>query len=229
MKPYALIPIVLLCAACGSPKTPADSATPSTPPTASASATLVGRFAPRDECTELPGASGFRQRLVEAVQLRDADALAALADPRIKLDFGGGGGVAELKQQLATGDALWKSLEQVLTLGCAADPGSNMVIPWLFAQDLGSIDAGPALLVTGENVPVLADPRGSATRVTTISWDFVSAAKGLDRARPYTQVTLPLNRHGYVTTDKLRSVLDYRLLASRMSGQWRIDALVAGD
>ena len=41
-------------------------------------------------------------------------------------------------------------------------------------------------------------------------------------------VDLPLGKHGYVATDKLRSVLDYRLLASRRSGQWRIEALVAG-
>jgi hypothetical protein len=225
-----VIAVALACAGCGT-KTPADAPEPGGKPTAAASATPhpAGRFAPRDECTGLPGADDFRQRLVEAVQLRDADAFAALADPAIKLDFGGGGGAGQLKQQLSSSDALWKSLEQLMKLGCAADSSGNIVIPWLFAQDLGRIDANVALLVTGEEVPVFKAPRASAEKLTTISWDFVSAANGVDREKPYTKVTFPLNQHGYIATDKLRSVLDYRLLASKRSGQWRIDALVAGD
>ena len=229
MKALALGPLLLACAACGSdaPAQVDKAADPAA--TASSAPQPKGRFAPRDDCAAQPGASEFRQRLIEAVQLRDADAFAALADPAIKLDFGGGSGIDELKQKLRSGDALWKSLEQLLTLGCAMSDQGNLVIPWLFAQDLGSIDVAVALLVTGEDVPVLSAPRASSEEIAAVSWDFVSAARGLDREQPFTQVTFPLNRHGYVATDKLRSVLDYRLLASRRTGQWRVEALVAGD
>jgi len=230
MKHLFTLPLIALCVACGSQPEGATKAAPDKAvAAASATPAPAGRYAPRDDCAKLPGAEECRQRLIEAVQLRDADAIAALADPAIKLDFGGSGGVAALVGQLKQDDELWKSLDQVLKLGCAADPHGNLVIPWLFAQDLGRIDANVALLVTGENVPVLTAPRASADKVTDISWDFVSAANGMDRTKPYTQVTLPLNAHGYVATDKLRSVLDYRLLASRDSGQWRIGALVRGD
>ncbi|MEO6041036.1 MAG: hypothetical protein ABIP41_03980 [Croceibacterium sp.] len=230
MKGLAILALAAVCAACGQNTAPAAKPdTAATPAAAPAKAAPKGRFAPRDECAKLPGSADFRQRLVEAVQLRDADALANLADPAVKLDFGGGGGLAALKQRLGQGSDLWLSLDQLTKLGCAVDQSGNLVMPWLFAQDLGRIDANSALLVIGEEVPVLSAPRASAAPIVTISWDFVSAANGIDRTQPYQRVTFPLNRDGWVATDKLRSVLDYRLLASRRSGQWRIEALVSGD
>jgi hypothetical protein len=228
---YAVILGLVLLTACGEKKEnllktiqSVDNSQP-----LAARSVAVGRFAPRDECAKLPGAEDFRQRLVEAVQLRDANAFAALADPAIKLDFGGGGGVDGLRQTLGAGDELWKSLEQLLKLGCAADAHGNIVMPWLFAQDVGAIDPTAALLVTGEDVPVLSAPRAGAPPVTTISWNFVNALPDFVPGAAYRHVALPLKQDGYVASDKLRSVLDYRLLASRHGGQWRIDALVAGD
>jgi hypothetical protein len=234
MKTLATLSLLLLCAGCGSPDDAGDADASKEPVAAATVASteppVKGRLAPRNDCSKLAGADGFRQALIEAVQLRDTEAVVALADPAIKLDFGGGGGVAELRQQLpGPGAELWKSLEQLLQLGCASNPQGNLVIPWVFAQDLDSVDTSVALLVTGEDVPVLTAPRASTEEVTRISWEFVSAANGMDRNQPYTQVTFPLKQHGYIATDKLRSVLDYRLLAAKRSGEWRIEALVRGD
>jgi hypothetical protein len=233
MRLARIILLTLLCGACGSQQTSPAAETPQAATTAvattgSASARAPkGRFAPRDECSQLPGAADFHARLVEVVQLRDSDALAALADPAIKLDFGGGGGVEQLRQKLGSGDELWKSLEQLLKLGCARGQG-GIVMPWLFAQELGDIDPTAAMLVMGEDVPILSEPRASAKPLGTISWDLVNAA-GFEPDKPFQRIAMPGKQDGYIATDKLRSVLDYRLLASNRSGQWRIEALVAGD
>ena len=104
----------------------------------------------------------------------------------------------------------------------------DLIIPWYFGQDLGQIDATAALLVTGEDVPVLKEPRASAERIVSISWDLVNAVS-FDRDQPYQRIVLPIGEQGFIATRKLRSVLDYRLLATRKNGQWYIDALVAGD
>ena len=36
-------------------------------------------------------------------------------------------------------------------------------------------------------------------------------------------------KEGYVATDKVRSLLDYRLLATKVNNEWRITAFLAGD
>jgi hypothetical protein len=233
MKPTAILALVLLCSACGSPDASPDTSTAdrSAPAVAPAPAAAQGRYAPRDECSKLPGATDFHERLVEAVQLRNTDALVALADPAIKLDFGGGGGIAELRHRLNTGHPdhdLWTSLAQLLQLGCAKGQQGGIVMPWLFAQELGDVDPTAAMLVTGEDVPILPEPRASAKALGMISWDLVNV-NGLYPERPFQRISMPGKQDGYIATGKLRSVLDYRLLASQEGGQWRITALVAGD
>ena len=199
--------------------TPAPSATPSRP---------KGPFAPRDECGRLAGAGDFRARLIEAVRLRDADALVALADPGIKLDFGGGGGIAELRQRLAAGPELWQALDDLLGLGCAVNSEGGLTMPWLFDQDIGDAEPYAAMLVMGEDVPVMAGPGPSAPQIAAISWDLVEAVS-YSPEQPLSEVKLSDGRTGFVATDKLRAVIDYRLLAHRVGGRWKIEALIAGD
>jgi hypothetical protein len=64
--------------------------------------------------------------------------------------------------------------------------------------------------------------------VGTISWDVVEI-KTLQPDDPYQQVTASDGKQGYIATDKLRSLLDYRLLASQRNGKWSIVSLVSGD
>ncbi len=209
----------------------AQSAAPATVPPVRPLPPLAGRgpLAPRDQCSGQPGADAFRSVLEEAVANRDSKGLAALADREIKLDFGGGHGVAELRRQLdgAEGKALWRELEDVLRLGCAVD-GGNLIIPWYFAQDLGDRDAFATMLVLGDNVPLRsrADPAASASAM--LDWQWVELLDGL-RVGPYQQVRTSQGKTGYVKTGDLRSVLDYRLVVHRSANGWKISAFVAGD
>jgi hypothetical protein len=230
MNKALVVVAALLAGACSQQ----GAAEKSTQPAAAAHATPQpkGRYAPRNECSALPVADDFREHLIEAVQLRDVKALTALADPKIKLDFGGGGGTDELVKQLNNSTPehdLWKSLEQLLRLGCAKGQGNEIVMPWLFAQELGSsVDPTAAMLVMGEDVPILSKPAASAKPIGTISWDVVNLS-AFDPAKPFQPVSMPMHAEGWMATEKLRSLLDYRLMAAREGGQWRITALVAGD
>ena len=118
---------------------------------------------------------------------------------------------------------LWKSLEQLLRLGCAKGQGNNeIVMPWLFSQELDSnVDPTAAMLVMGEDVPILAKPSASAEKIGTVSWDVIHLS-AYDPAKPFQPVSMPMHQEGWMATDKLRSVLDYRLMAAREGGQWRI-------
>ncbi len=234
MKGPLVIGLLLACAACSQEHAPAERIAKKaeqivTAASSSASALAQGPYAPQDNCAKVAGADTFRQQLAAAIQRRDADALIALAADDIKLDFGGGAGSAELRKRLDDkGWDLWAELDALMGLGCAANGQGGITIPWYFGQDFGDVKAVSGWLVTGENVPVLAAPDPGSRALTTISWDVVEIA-ALDPARQYQQVELPDKEVGFVATAKLRSVIDYRLIASSRNGRWRITSLVAGD
>ena len=189
-----------------------------------------GEFAPRDECGDIPGAAAFRSQLADAVRTRDADKLVALTAPDVKLDFGGGNGTAELRARLADQDLdLWGELETVLGLGCAPGEAGGVTLPWHFAQDYGARDPMMTMIVLGEDVPAFAAADRSAQPVARLSWDAVELAGGLKPSAPVQQVRLADDRTVFVASDKLRSVIDYRLSATSRDGKWSVISLVAGD
>lgn len=189
-----------------------------------------GAYAPRDECAKLPGAATFREALAMAVLRRDAAAIAALAQGDVRLGFGGDDGRERLREKLAgNGGALMQELDALLRLGCAADVQGGMTMPWYFAQDYGDLDSYSAMLVTGAGVPLHAAADAAAPVKQRLSWDVVELDEGLLPDKPFQKVSARGGAKGYIATGKLRSMLDYRLLATRQNGQWKISAFVAGD
>lgn len=190
-----------------------------------------GKYAPRNECGDQPGAADFRRALAKAVAARDADALAALAAPDVKLDFGGGTGVGELRTRLALKDwSLWDELDALLPLGCAVNQQGGITIPWYFAQPMPEVDPAMGMLVTGEKVPLRRDASAESPKVAELSWDVVELVGGLQPQDEFQKVATPDGKTtGFVATGKLRSLLDYRLIASSRDGKWSFTSLVAGD
>lgn len=189
-----------------------------------------GRFAPRNECLDLPGAKPFFLALENAVKARDADALLRLTDAKVKLDFGGGAGLQTFRERLADKDGrLWEELAQITALGCARGDNGDMVMPWYFAQDMNDVDTYTAMIATGTDVPVFDRPSSGAAKVDSVSWDVVTVGPAIDLKARFHKVTTLGGKEGYVAADQLRSILDYRIIASRVGNDWRIVSFVAGD
>lgn len=227
------IALLLSCAACNKEDAPAEdvakAAEKLVAPTAPESPLARGKWAPQDTCAEVEGADEFRSRLAAAIKARDTDGVVALAAEDVKLDFGGGAGSAELRKRLADPSlGLWGELDTLMTLGCSANKQGGITIPWFFDQDLGKADPYYAMLVTGENVPLLERPDPASKPVATISWDLVEIAS-LNPESPYQRVEWTDGKVGFIATDKLRSLIDYRLTASSRNDRWRIISFVAGD
>ncbi len=233
MRTAFALALLLTCAACSQERAPADEvekvAEAIVAPAAQPTPLAKGKWAPADTCDKVEGAGLFRRQLEAAVAARDADVLAALAAEDVKLDFGGGEGRAELRRRLADeSTGLWEELDELLALGCSANGQGGITIPWYFDQEMGQVDPFETWLVTGENVPVLAGPGADDKTVRTVSWDLVQVAS-LDPEQPRQQIELPDGTAGYVATDKLRSLIDYRLIASSRNDRWRITSFIAGD
>jgi len=189
-----------------------------------------GPYAPQDECGDLKGADDFREKLAAAVEARDLDGFIALAASDIKLDFGGGAGTEELRARLSAEDStLWDELDRLVALGCATNSQGGITIPWYFAQDVPG-DPGKTMIVTGEQVPVLSPDTGETLK--RLSWEAVALADGWHPDAPFQHVTFATKDEtidGYIATPMLRSVIDYRLIASSRNGKWSITSFIAGD
>ena len=201
---------------------------PSDPaPVASATSDAVS-YAPRDDCAKEPGWPAFRNALASAIKSRDAQALAKLAAPDIALDYGGGNGSAELVKRLNDPETkLWHELDAILTLGCAVQ-GGLAAMPWVFWNVPEDIDSYSAMLVLGDDTPLLDKVGGKP--VTMVGWTIVGIdPMDFDTDAKVTRVITHDGRKGWIETRKLRSLLDYRLIAEPKDGQWQITAFIAGD
>ena len=185
-------------------------------------------YAPQDDCASAPGWPAFRKALVAAIRARDAAALAALASADVTLDYGGGSGTAELQKRLADPERqLWQELESLLPLGCAVE-GGLAAMPWVFWNVPEDADSYTAMVVTGENVPLRDTPKGKV--LGNVSWFIVNIdPMAFKPDAKTTRVTLGNGDKGWVETEKLRSLLDYRLIAEPKDGSWLITAFIAGD
>ncbi|MFN3423844.1 MAG: hypothetical protein ACK40C_03975 [Novosphingobium meiothermophilum] len=209
--------------------TPAPKPGISPSPDQAAPEALAGlTYPPQDECAARPGWPAFRKSLGNAIRARDADSLAALAAPDIMLDYGGGSGIAELKRRLADpAGGLWQELAAILPLGCAVE-GGLAAMPWVFWNVPETVDSYHAMLVLGDATPLRQTPGGKV--ISPVGWFLVGIdPMAFDRTKPETQVTLDNGRKGWIETARLRSLLDYRLIAEPADGTWRITAFIAGD
>lgn len=231
-----LLPVSLALAGCGEGRAPSEQLRDATEKLVEEAAgqpapsLASGPYAPRDECADLPGAADFRRDLAAAIAARDVDAMLALAAPDVKLDFGGGAGRAQLRRELeAPGGALWAELETLLSLGCAAEGQASMTMPWYFAQPIDGVDPMMGMIVTGEDVPLRMAAQERAERLRALSWEAVEVVESYVPEAPFQHVETVDGVRGYIASERLRSLIDYRLIASSRDGTWSITSLVAGD
>lgn len=234
-----------LLAGCGqqttAPEPPASRAASDAPPAAEPSvaapapsqapAPLIkaASYPPRDDCAAQPGWPAFRTRLEQAVARRDAAALAALTDPDVQLDYGGGNGIAVMKQRLTDKDyKLWDQIAALLPLGCGFKEGQAF-LPWIFWNAPDDTDPYTAMLVQGADVPAHAKASAASPVVGRLNWALVAMAEGSSPDGAFAKVNLPAGGTAFVENARLRSVIDYRLIAERGKQGWRITMLIAGD
>ena len=197
-----------------------------------------GPYAPRNECAPVAGASPFLADIRRAVAARDTEAFVERAAEDVKLDFGGGAGRDQLRALLSSDTApLWAKLDELMTLGCASDGDALITLPWYFAQEI-SADPYSGMIVIGAGVPVRETAAKEAPVIAAISWDVVELVDGGSENAGFAHVRWqrrespagkPTTIEGYIDATRLRSLIDYRLLAASRNGQWRITSLIAGD
>jgi hypothetical protein len=170
----------------------------------------------------------YRNRLRTAVERRDLDAVVEAMDPNIRLDFGGGYGVAMFRTMVAEQSGMWEALRMALTLGGGFAHEDVFAAPYVYARWPDDFDSFECAAIVGTNVRLRSAPRLDAPIVTALSYSIVRIDV-LKEVKGWTHVELGDGRTGYVAERYVRSPIDYRAVFNLIDSRWRMTAFVAGD
>jgi hypothetical protein len=201
--------------------------------TAAASVSVLpnsaGQFAPRDTCRSDPTIARFLARVEQAQQSRDPAQLKALATDEVTASFGGEVGPDSLGEEIAANPKIWDELGKVLKLGCQRE-GTSIRLPWFFSLDFGNADMTVIKLAAGPDVPLYLSGDRKSPVLRRLNWQLVTTTDSVSRDSNLQRVRVVGTREsGWVQVARLRSQIDYRLVAVREDDEWKISAFVAGD
>lgn len=202
------------------PATSAAIALPAAPPVKGP------KLRPVDEAPSESSFAAYRAELLAAVRARDVEKIVALSDPKIRTDFGGGGGTNALRSSLRDEKTV-ADLEQLLTLGGTfrgEGAQRSFWAPYVYSAWPDAQDAFESLAVLGENVPLRASDAPNAPMNVALSYDIVRRHDA-----PGKNVKTADGRIGWVDPKLLRSPIALRAGFMQSGGKWRMNALVAGD
>jgi hypothetical protein len=198
-------------------------------------------YPPFDEAAQDPSFTSYRDRLIAAVERRDAEAVALMASPDIKLSFGGDAGRAQLIQDLkdeADGEWRWQTLERVLKEG-GAFRDNLFIAPWSFLYEPPeTLDIYSVALVGGTNVRLRAAPSTEASVIRALTYevvemppydatreDVMTDASG----REWRRMRTTHGEEGWIASSYLRFLLDFRAGFEKTAKGWQMVFFLAGD
>jgi hypothetical protein len=203
------------------PATTATAAEP--PPAAELCVETPNRLCPSDHAELVPSFVEFRTELLDVVEKRDETRLRAMLDPKIRTSFGDGGGIADFK----TSDTIWRELETILKLGGNFNEG-NFWAPYVYASWPEAVDAFSHVAAIRKGVVIRATPESSGSEVATVDWEILELIPG-KQTPGWRHVRTADKKEGWASDADVRSPIGYRAGFSKDSGQWVMNALVAGD
>ncbi len=168
------------------------------------------------------------QRIVAA---RDLEALAALADPEIKLSFGGEYGVDTLREWSGE-EWFWPEWTRITAYPpsiAGEGVGAYLAYPWYFAEWPGRFDSYD-YMIAAEGAVLLDRPIADSAVIADLSFaivpDDVEDAAPEGWRRLCATDTGPC---GFVEDASLASPIGWRAIFQVVDGRWRMTAFIAGD
>ena len=189
---------------------------------------------PVEQCRGDAEFTRVRQQVQKAVAARDLKGLMSLMSEDVRVTFGGLSGPERFSDFWTASDQdqdlLWSELSSALRFGCAqAVDGEGKpyrAIPAMFVTGDGLDGFSTWASLPGAVLRAKPDAKGEV-KMRLPAWTVLSEVE--HDGGSWVEVRTPKGRSGYVSTDEVRSLLDYRLIFGRREGQWRITAFIAGD
>jgi hypothetical protein len=143
-----------------------------------------------------------------------------MIDPKIRTSFGASDGIASFKPQ-------WDELDAIVKLGGAFRGGDSFWAPYVYASWPDSVDAFTHVAAIRSGVPLHEHASEAAPVVTRVDWEILEVMPQKNPA--WFHVRTAGGKEGWVAAADVRSPIALRAGFSKLSGQWKMNALVAGD
>lgn len=195
------------------------------------------RLEPVDEAPRNARFAAYRAALLDAVRRRDAEFVAAQADPEIKLSFGGDYGRESFRRALTgkeewQGESYWRELQAVLELGGVFMGDGAFCTPYLACIDVpGCPECDPfeTVYVTRAGAVARVKPDANAKVAATLSWDVLQLDYEAAGTEGWYSVKLPDGRTAFLSNGDSRMAVDYRARFEKTAEGWRMMVFIAGD
>lgn len=187
---------------------------------------------PADDAAAQPDFFTFRAHLQSAIARRDVQAILAVIHKDIKNSFGGNDGIEEFKEtwKLTEPDSpFWDEMGKVLALGGNFDAEGRFVAPYIFSRWPENMDSFEHVAIVGANVRVRAAPKNDSATLASLSFAIVPLAESRNDDARWTAIRLHNGQTGYVSSQLVRSPIDYRAYFARAENRWQLTIFVAGD
>ena len=201
----------------------------------------VAKLYPVDEAARDPEFFAFRARLMVAIQKRDTAFLYSVVSDRIKINFGGGGGIADFKKEWEPESAdskLWDTLGEVLAFGGTFDQAHSFFAPyWYAVAPRAGDDPFVYGVIVGRGVKVRREPSAASASIADLDFDVIKVKDWQPKpdstepanGRTWIAVELADRRPGFVAAAYVRSRVGYRAGFAKRGGRWVLELLVRGD
>ena len=204
------------------------------PPPAKAPLSL----APADEGVKDKSFALYRSKMQSAIKAKNVKALVKLLDPKIKLNFGGGTGIAAFKSSWKPNDPtsqIWNVLNLVVNHGGHFNSPTQFAAPYVYSAWPNDIDAFNYAAMTTTDVELRDAPHESRKTVRKLGYEIVEVLQGAGKPQhevrddEWSEVKTGDGKRGFVPSKYYRSSIDYRAVFEKQNGKWRMTVLVAGD
>jgi hypothetical protein len=243
LRVAAISLLFLCCRDAPEPATQTAATTTSTPPAerpAPAPEPCIAeahRLCPADEGNRDPTFVAFRERLSDALAEKNEARLLELVDPNIRTSFGDGGGIAAFREQWKTAGSeseLWPVLGKIINLGGTFRGSGNETsfwAPYVYSSWPETVDAFEHVAAIRAGVPVRERPGEDSNAVTRVDWAILRVVPSGEapKSREWLHVRAPGGAEGWVHAGDVHSPVGYRAGFSKRTGEWKLEALVAGD
>ena len=199
---------------------------------------------PIDEAAQDASFLQYRTTLLNAVIARDTEAVIALSSPTIALSFGGSEGHDAFRDALNVPveklailhkpkaaqmrEAYWQELETVLKMGGRfIEGGFSAPYTWV-SPEPDHMDPYDVHYVIGHNVRMRKAGNIDAPVIRHLSYNVVELYQPVSGAK-FQSIRLPDGTDGYVASQYLRFMLDYRANFAKLDGKWQMIDFLAGD
>jgi hypothetical protein len=195
---------------------------------------MVAKLLPVDSANSDPTFRAFRQRLLEAVDAKDADFLLSVVHPQIYFSFGPAvpgrqGFVKEWGLDRPATSEIWDELRPVLSLGVVMTEPGHACAPYVSCLWPESYDPFDYAAVTVRGLAVRERPSRQGKVIDRLSFDLVRVIRTGLRPEEWQEIVTPSGKRGYVSVRFVRSPVDLRASFAYIEGRWLITTLVAGD